>query len=64
MDTVGSFVDSGWWTVLTSLIATASLAAAITPNKWDGMLLSFLRDVLDLVALNFGNAKPEGKSKK
>lgn len=59
MDAFAAFFDSPWYGVLTSLIATASVAAAITPNKFDGKILQFLRDVIDLMAVNFGNAKPK-----
>lgn len=61
MDAVQGFFDSEWLKVLTAIITAASMAAAITPNKYDGMVLKFLRDVIDLAALNFGHAKNEKK---
>lgn len=43
--------------IVKSVIATASLIAAITPAKYDDMALNFLRQTVDLMALNFGNAR-------
>lgn len=43
--------------VVKSVISTAAVIAVITPNRFDNSLLNFLRQTVDLLALNFGNAK-------
>lgn len=57
LQVIGQFTDSVWWKVLSSTIATAAMLAAVTPNKWDNVIIQILRSILDSVALNVGNAK-------
>lgn len=47
--------------VVNSVIATASLVAAATPNKFDNIILKCFRAVVDVLALNFGGSKNEVK---
>lgn len=56
MDGLSTFIHSGWWAIVLQLIGAASLFAAITPNKYDNVILKFLREALDVFAANFGNA--------
>ena len=42
---------------ITSIIAGASALSALTPTKKDDKILSKLKSVLDIFALNIGNAK-------
>ena len=43
--------------VTTAIIAIASAIVAITPTKKDDIFMSKIKPYLDIVALNFGNAK-------
>lgn len=43
--------------IITAVIATASAIAAITPTKKDDIFLSKIKPFIDIIALNFGNAK-------
>ncbi len=43
--------------IATSLIASASAIAALTPTPKDDGIMSFLRKIVDFFALNIGNAK-------
>ena len=43
--------------IITAVIASASAIAAITPTKKDDIFLSKLKPFIDIIALNFGNAK-------
>ena len=43
--------------ILTAIIASASAIAAITPTKKDEIFLSKIKPFIDIIALNFGNAK-------
>lgn len=57
MDAIAEFTSGVWWKVLLQLIGAASMLAMATPNKMDNVILKFLREVLDIFAMNFGNAK-------
>ena len=61
---IQQFFDGPWMTVIKSAIATASLIAAVTPNKSDNLVIQILRDFIDAVALNVHNAAPGGKGGK
>lgn len=43
--------------IVTAVIAAASAIAAVTPTKKDDALLSKIKPFIDIIALNFGNAK-------
>lgn len=43
--------------IVTGLVTIASGIAAITPNKSDDTLVAKLRNLVNIVALNVGNAK-------
>ncbi len=43
--------------VATSVITAASAIAALTPTPKDDGVISFLRRIVDFLALNIGNAK-------
>ena len=47
--------------IATAVIAAASGVAMLTPNKTDNRVLGAIRNLVDLLALNFGNAKNEKK---
>jgi hypothetical protein len=61
-------MDIAWFTshkdqllnILASVIATASLIAAITPTPKEGTFLARLYKVIDWLALNIGKAKDTG----
>ncbi len=61
MEALELFINSMWWKVISSLIATASMIAMATPNKVDNAVLQALRDFMNYLALNFGNAEPKKK---
>ena len=42
---------------ITSIIAGASALSAITPSKKDDVVINKIKSVLDICALNVGNAK-------
>lgn len=43
--------------IITAIIASASVIAAVTPTKKDDVLLSKIKPFIDIIALNFGNVK-------
>ena len=47
------------FTILTSIIATASVIAALTPTPKDDSWLAKARAVVDFLAINVKNAKPK-----
>jgi len=52
MDTLINVIN-----IITAVIAAASAIVAITPTKKDDIFMSKIKPYLDIVALNFGNAK-------
>lgn len=56
------YITENWEQLLTvaaGVIATASAVAVLTPNTIDNKVVSLVRKLVDLLALNFGNAKNE-----
>jgi hypothetical protein len=51
-DTISNVLD-----IVTSVVGTASVIAAITPTPKDDAIVAKVRKVLDLFAFNFWNAK-------
>lgn len=49
----------GIFSILTSIIATASVIAALTPSPKDDGFLAKARAVVDFLAINVKNAKPK-----
>jgi hypothetical protein len=47
-----------WLTAATSVVSAASAVTALTPSPKDDRVLSKVRQVLETLALNVGNAKP------
>lgn len=45
--------------IITSVVTAASAIAALTPTTKDDGVISFLRRLVDLVALNVGHAKKD-----
>tara|TARA_R110000744_G_scaffold113011_1_gene211822 strand:+ start:4261 stop:4422 length:162 start_codon:yes stop_codon:yes gene_type:complete len=43
--------------IITAVIASASAIAALTPTKKDDIFLAKIKPFIDIIALNFGNAK-------
>ena len=43
--------------IITAVIALASAIAVITPTKKDDAIMAKLKPFIDIIALNFGNAK-------
>lgn len=43
--------------IVSAAVALASLVAALTPNPKDDGIVAKLRKVVDVIALNVGNAK-------
>ncbi len=43
--------------IITAAIASASAIAALTPTKKDDIFLAKIKPFIDIIALNFGNAK-------
>tara|TARA_R110000796_G_scaffold250383_1_gene379253 strand:- start:67 stop:228 length:162 start_codon:yes stop_codon:yes gene_type:complete len=43
--------------IITAIIATASAIAVITPTKKDDIFMAKIKPFIDIIALNFGNAK-------
>lgn len=41
------------------VVGAASVIAALTPNRVDNRIVAFLREVVDFLAVNVGNAKPK-----
>lgn len=54
-------VIAHYYPLATSVVGTAAIAAALTPNTFDNKIVAFLRCVLDFFAANFLNAKNENK---
>lgn len=46
------------------IIATAAVIAAMTKNEVDNIWVARIRKVIDVLAINVGNAKNEKKTKK
>ena len=44
--------------IITSIVSTASAIAALTPTTVDDGIIAKVRKVVDVLALNVGNAKP------
>ena len=44
---------------VTKLIAASAAVAALTPNPKDDSAVRWLRQIIDTLALNFGNARNE-----
>ncbi len=42
--------------IMAHIIATASVIAAVTPNKYDDQVLQIARKLVDFLAFNVGNA--------
>ncbi len=54
------WIMQNWESVLlavTSVIAAASAIAALTPTPKDDVFLNTVRRIIDVLALNIGNAK-------
>jgi hypothetical protein len=51
------FFQAPWLEVVKSAVFTASLIAAITPNRYDNQIINYARSVIDVVALNVGNSR-------
>lgn len=50
------------WSILTTLVTAASVISAATPTKVDdNFMQNYVTPVIDALALNFFNAKPEKK---
>ena len=47
--------------IVAAAVALASLVAALTPSETDNKILAKIRKVVDVIALNVANAKPEKK---
>lgn len=45
--------------VVTGLVTVASGIAALTPNKTDDSFVAKLRNLVNIIAINVGNAKPK-----
>jgi len=43
--------------IITAVIASASAIAVITPTKKDDIFMAKIKPFIDIIALNFGNAK-------
>lgn len=44
--------------IITSIISIASAVAALTPTSVDDNIIAKIRKVVEILALNIGNAKP------
>ena len=61
MNTIIEFITSnGALNIVTAIIALASAIAAVTPTPKQGSILAKLYSLIDLAALNIGNAKDKG----
>jgi hypothetical protein len=49
--------DNPYLELASSIIGTAAVLAAITPNTWDNKIVQVARNVLDLFAFNWGGGK-------
>lgn len=54
-------IAAHYYPLVSSVVGTAAIAAALTPNTFDNKIVAFARAVLDFVAANFLNAKNENK---
>ena len=64
MNEAFTFIRENWEAIVniaTSVVAAASLIAALTPGEADNRIVSTVRKIVDLLALNVGNAKNEKK---
>ena len=64
MNEAFTFVRENWEAIVniaTSVVAAAALIAALTPGEADNRIVSTVRKIVDLLALNVGNAKNEKK---
>lgn len=64
LEAVTAFYNSPWMRVITSLSFTAGLIATATPNKVDNSIIQFIRQLIEWMGLNFGNAKSIPTEKK
>jgi len=64
MNEAFTFIRENWEAIVniaTSVVAAAALIAALTPGEADNRIVSTVRKIVDLLALNVGNAKNEKK---
>lgn len=57
-----NYIAENWehlLTIISGVVATAAAVAALTPNKSDNRVVAIVRKLVDLLALNVGNAKNE-----
>lgn len=47
---------------MSSIIAGASVLAALTPTKKDDLILKYIKNTLDFFALNIGSTKAQSKA--
>jgi len=55
-----TYVTGNWESILgavSAVVAAASAIAALTPSESDNVIVGKIRKVVDLLALNVGNAK-------
>ena len=55
-----TYVTGNWEAILgavSAVVAAASAIAALTPSESDNVIVAKIRKVVDLLALNVGNAK-------
>jgi hypothetical protein len=57
IDSTNDEVVPNWLQMLSLLVASASAIAAVTPSPKDDGVLSIVRKIVDLLALNFWGAK-------
>ena len=64
MNEAFTFIRENWEAIVniaTSVVAAAAPIAALTPGEADNRIVSTVRKIVDLLALNVGNAKNEKK---
>ncbi len=54
-------IEHPLYKAVTSLVAAASVIAAMTPNQTDNLVLKWIRWAVDVTALNVGNAENKKK---
>ena len=54
--TISDFIVC-WMPIAVSVVGTAALIAAVTPNKSDDKIVQFLEDVINFLGGNFGKAR-------
>jgi len=61
MDIINSVMASipAWLAAIAMVVAGASAIAALTPTKRDDEVIGKIKKLIDLLALNVGNAKPK-----